>query len=253
VERVQPIAKAAAGMVDADLLRYYLTEFDRYKTSLERVDRLFAFYNCRWAKKDGEGSVDVKILPVNSLALAEWKENCTMVLQRDEKKLTNAVLQLIVKERSGEGIDENLVKKAIDSFIALDDNYCSPDEQCSGLYQEFESSFLRATADYHKKELEQIFQTENIIPDYLNKVEEILLDEESRSKRYLPQNSHDKVIRTVFIHDHCAVLVERLRETGEDEKLKKMNTLLSRITPSGFQVVTTLGVNGGKKKKKRLG
>jgi len=50
-------------MDDVDLLRYYVKEFHEYKTALERVNRLFAYFNRWWATK-AEGD---KLLPVDSV------------------------------------------------------------------------------------------------------------------------------------------------------------------------------------------
>jgi hypothetical protein len=61
--------------VDVDLLQYYVKEFHEYKTSVERVDRVFAYYNRWWAKKAGfgNGSLDV-ILPVNSVCISSSRQ-----------------------------------------------------------------------------------------------------------------------------------------------------------------------------------
>ena len=162
-------------------------------------------------------------MDIYQLGLTRWKENCALVIQRDGKKITSAILQLIMKERLGEKIEEDLVKNAIHSFIAL------------GFYEEeFEAPFFKTTADYYKEELEEVFQSDNFIPSYLNKVEERLLEEERRAQRYLPQKSHGGVIKTLFISRHCEALAKRLLETGDDEKLRGMYVLLSCIKPDGL-------------------
>src|SRR5258708_25496296 len=157
----------------------------------------------------------------HQLGLTRWKENCALVIERDGKRITSAILQLIMKERHGEKIKEDLVKDAIHSFNALGSNG-------GGFYEEeFEAPFFKATADYYKKELEEVFQSENFIPGYLNKVEEKLLEEERRAQQYLPQKSHHGVIKTLLISRHCEALAQVLLEIGDDEKLRGMYTLLS--------------------------
>jgi cullin 1 len=152
-------------------------------------------------------------------------------------KLTSEILYLISKERNGESIEEDLVRNGIESFMALNiiDHNVPVEENPDYYQEEFEAPFLRATTDYNKQELDLVFQTENFVPDYLNKLEERLLDEERRAKRYLPQKTRDKAIRTVLIRGHCETLAQRLFEKGDNEKLHRMYMLLSRITPDGLE------------------
>ena len=159
-----------------------------------------------------------------------------------------------MKERNGEEIEEDIVKNTIDSFIALDIDQHGP-----AFYQEeFAAPFLQATADYYKKELEQIFQSENFIPDYLNKVEENRLEEERRAKRYIPQQTHNEVVRTLLISEHCEALTQVLLQTRDNEQLREMSTLLSRIKPDGMENLKEIIDKGrknlkGKRKQKPKG
>lgn len=51
------------------------------------------------------------------LALVQWKAHFYKHVQ-EKHKLTSAVLKLIEKQRNGETIESDLVKKVIDSFGA---------------------------------------------------------------------------------------------------------------------------------------
>jgi len=220
---VQRIAKEASKILGVELLRWYVREFHEYKAAIERVNRAFAFYNRRWAEVG-----DAPLLPVYLLALTQWKENCAMVIQRDDKKITNAILRLIMEERNGENVDEDLLKNVIASFISLDLDH--------DIYQEmFESPFLQETIDYFKMDFERIFRSEHFVRDYLDKLEERLLDEERRTERYIPKETHNKAISTMLIDSHCEELANRLFENREDEELRRMYTLLSRIEPDGLK------------------
>jgi len=139
-----------------------------------------------------------------------------------------------MKERNGEEVDGALVKNAIDSFIALDIDHHSS----GGFYQEeFAVPFLQTMTDYFKKDLQQVFQSETFIPDYLNKVEEKLLEEEKHSKQFLPQQTYNDVTRALLINEHCEVLAQMLLQTNDDEKLRGMYTLLNRIKPDGLEAL----------------
>ena len=151
-----------------------------------------------------------------------------MVIQRDDKKVTNAILHLIREERNGEIVDEDLLKNVIASFISLDLD--------RAIYQEvFETSFLREPMDDFKADFERIFQSEQFVRDYLNKLEYRLLHEQRRAEHYIPKETHEKFIRTMVIDSHCEELANKLLENREDEELGRMYTLLSRIKPDGLE------------------
>ena len=146
----------------------------------------------------------------------------------DDKKVANAVLQLIKDERNGEVIDEDLLQNTIASFISLDLD--------RSIYQEvFETPFLRQLIDDFKTDFERIFQSEQFVRDYLNKLEDRLLHEERRAEHYIPKETHEKFIRTMVIDSHCEELANKLLENREDEELGRMYTLLSRIKPDGLE------------------
>jgi cullin 1 len=88
-----------------------------------------------------------------------------MHVQGPQKKLTNAVLRLVERQRNGEVIDPGLVKKVVDSFVSLGLDNTDPNKECLDVYKEhFEEPFIQATEVYYKKESENFLAAVRHIP-----------------------------------------------------------------------------------------
>lgn len=133
--RADVATQAAEDLSDEPLLNYYTKEWDRYTTGASYVNRLFTYLNRHWVKREkDEGRKNVYVVYIVSsprvcvvkrelkipaqLALVQWKEHFYRHVQ-SKHKLTSAVLKLIEKQRNGETIESDLVKKVIDSFGAF--------------------------------------------------------------------------------------------------------------------------------------
>ncbi|KAF8914411.1 Cullin [Gymnopilus junonius] len=235
----KPMLQKASTLSDVDLLRYYATEWDRYTTGANYLNRLFTYLNRYWVKRErDEGKKGV--FQVYTLALSQWKEHFFMVIQRDNSKLSAATLRLIAQQRNGESIDQGLVKKVVDSFVSLGLDIADPNKECLDVYKEqFETAFIAATESYYKKESET-FLAENSVPDYLKKAEERLREEENRVERYLHTKTRKELIskcENVLIREHGELMWEsfqNLLDFDQDEDLQRMYALLSRI-PEGLE------------------
>lgn len=174
------------------------------------------------------------------LALAQWKTFFFLPIQKDNAKLTSAVLRLITQQRDGEVIDQGLVKKVIDSFVSLGLDNTDPNKECLDVYREhFEASFLDATDQYYKKESNS-FLSQNSASDYLKKAEDRLQEEQDRVERYLhPKTRKDLISKCehVLIREHAEMMwdsFQSLLDFDKDEDLQRMYALLSRI-PEGLE------------------
>ncbi|KAF8490800.1 Cullin-domain-containing protein [Russula emetica] len=209
------------------LLKYYAAEWDRYTTGANYINRLFAYLNRHWVKRErDEGRKGV--YPIYTLALVQWRTNFFLHIQGKQSKLAGAILRLIERQRNGETIDQGLVKKVVDSFASLD-NY----------KEHFEIPFLSATEAYYKHESES-FVAENPVSDYLKKAEERLKEEEDRVERYLHTTTRKLLITKcehVLVRAHSKLMWENfqsLLDYDKDEDLQRMYSLLSRI-PEGLE------------------
>ncbi|KAI9463803.1 Cullin-domain-containing protein [Russula earlei] len=216
------------------LLKYYAAEWDRYTTGANYINRLFAYLNRHWVKRErDEGRKGV--YPIYTLALVQWRANFFLHIQGKQAKLAGAILRLIERQRNGETIDQGLVKKVVDSFVSLGIDESDLNKASLDNYKEhFEIPFLQATEAYYKHESES-FVAENSVSDYLKKAEERLKEEEDRVERYLHMTTRKLLITKcehVLVRAHAELMWENfqsLLDYDKDEDLQRMYSLLSRI------------------------
>ncbi|KAG8775933.1 hypothetical protein FRC12_001188, partial [Ceratobasidium sp. 428] len=225
-------------VVDQDLLVFYAGEWDRFTTGANYINRLFAYLNRHWVKREkDEGRKNV--YQVYILALVQWRDKLFYPIQSKDHKLVVALLKMIEKQRNGESIDTGLVKKVIDSFVSLglDDN--DQNKAQLDVYQkEFEKPFIEATEKYYSQESATFLQ-EHSVPEYLKKAEERLREEEDRVERYLHFSTRKTLVskcEDVLIREHSEKMqndFQNLLDYDKDEDLQRMYSLLARI-PEGL-------------------
>jgi cullin 1 len=174
------------------------------------------------------------------LALAQWKIHFFMHIQKDNAKLSTAVLKMVTQQRNGEVVDQGLIKKVVDSFVSLGLDNTDPNKECLDIYKEqFEAAFLSATELYYKTESEA-FLAAHSVSDYLKKAEDRLREEENRVERYLHNKTRKDLVSKcehVLIREHAEMMWENfqsLLDFDKDEDLQRMYALLSRI-PEGLE------------------
>lgn len=181
-------------------------------------------------------SPPTRTLAPQQLCLLLWKNNLFIHIQNKDCKLTSAILRLIERQRNGQEIDQELVKKIIGSFVSLGFNEADINGVCLDVYkQHFEIPFLEATEKYYKLESAALL-TKNSISDYLKKAEEWLREEEDRVERYLDANTRRLLIGKcvhVLVQENPKLTHEDLQSSPDDDKeenIKRMQTLLARAS-----------------------
>ena len=154
--------------------------------------------------------------------------------------LASAILRLIERQRNGESIDQDLVKKVVDSFVSLGLDDTDINKASLDIYREhLEIPHLEDTERYYEQE-SKAFLAENSISDYLKKAEERLQEEEDRVDRYLNAETRKQFIgkcEHVLIRRHAELMWESFQiflDNDRDEDLQRMYALLSRI-PEGLE------------------
>ncbi|GAA5868774.1 hypothetical protein JCM8547_005374 [Rhodosporidiobolus lusitaniae] len=237
ISHLKSVRSHAEDLSDEPLLRYYTKEWDRYTTGAGYVNRLFTYLNRHWVKREkDEGRKNVYVVYI--LALVSWKDHFYNHVQA-KGKLTHAVLKLIEKQRNGETIETDLVKKVIDSFVALGLDEADTNRQNLEVYRDaFEKPFLSATETYYKAESEQ-YLSENSVTEYMKKAEARLGEEESRVELYLHASTRKGLVskcEEVLVKNHGELMqdeFQRLLDQEQEPDLQRMYLLLSRI-PSGL-------------------
>ncbi|KAK6991786.1 ubiquitin-protein ligase [Favolaschia claudopus] len=233
----KPLVQKAEGLQDEALLRYYATEWDRYTTGANYLNRLFTYLNRYWVKRERDEGKKA-VYQVYTLALAQWRQHLFTPLQ---KPITAAIMRLITAQRDGAQIDQALVKKVVDSFVSLGLDATDPNKECLDVYKEmFESEFLSATEAYYTAEAEAFLNaggTEGSgnIPEYLKKAEGRLREEEERVVRYLHAKTRKELVgrcENVLLKAHMQRMqdaFQALLDFDADEDLQRMYALLARI------------------------
>lgn len=233
VKHLETVRAAAEDLSDEPLLNYYTKEWDRYTTGASYVNRLFTYLNRHWVKREkDEGRKNIYVVYI--LALVQWKDHFYKHIQ-SKNKLTSAVLKLIEKQRNGETIESDLVKKVIDSFVALGLDETDTNRQNLQVYDDaFQKPFLAATEVFYKAESEQ-YIGDNSITEYMKKAETRLTEEENRIDMYLHASTRRSLVakcEEVLVKNHSGLMQEefqRLLDQEQEADLQRMYLLLSRI------------------------
>ena len=170
------------------------------------------------------------------LALVQWKSTLFIHVQGRSSNLAGVIVRLIERQRNGEGIDQGLVKKVVDSFVSLGLDDTDINKASLDVYREhLETPFLDATEKDYEQE-SGAFLAENSVSDYLKKAEEHLREEEDRVDRYFNAEARKQLISKcehVLIRQHAEPMwdsFQNLLDYDKDEDLQRMYALLSRIT-----------------------
>ena len=159
-----------------------------------------------------------------------------MHIQKDNAKLSNAVLKMISQERNGEIVDQDLIKDVVDSFVSLGLDHADLDKECLDIYKEhFEAAFLSATESYYKTESEA-FLSVHSVSEYLKKAEDRLREEENRVERYLHHETRKDLVSKceyVLISELMRDRFPSLLDSDKNEDLQALYALLSQI-PEGL-------------------
>jgi cullin 1 len=132
------------------------------------------------------------VYQVYTLALVQWRDVFFNHLQK-KQKCTTAVLKLIERSRNGDTVDTSLIKKSIESFVALGLDETDVNRTNLDVYKEaFEKPFLVQTEKYYTAESEA-YIAENSVTDYMKKAVVRLQEEEDRVDLYLNASTRKSV------------------------------------------------------------
>lgn len=147
-----------------------------------------------WVKREKEEGRK-NVYSVYTLALVQWRDVFYNYIQK-KQLATNAVLRLIERQRNGEAVDTDLIKKTIESFVALGLDDTDSNRTNLEIYKEaFEKPFLAQTEAYYKLESEA-YIAENSVTDYMKKAVARLQEEEDRVDMYLHASTKKPVSRS---------------------------------------------------------
>eukprot|EP01094_Clydonella_sp_ATCC50884_P019754 TRINITY_DN3932_c0_g1_i2.p1 TRINITY_DN3932_c0_g1~~TRINITY_DN3932_c0_g1_i2.p1 ORF type:complete len:758 (-),score=242.09 TRINITY_DN3932_c0_g1_i2:202-2475(-) len=230
-QHLSRILSGSRGLMELSLLRYYRLEWEKYTQAMKRVNNMFQYLNRHWIKREAEdGTKDV--YEVYPLSLVLWREKFFVDVH---KRITEALLDQIQRDRDGEDVDTSLLKVVIDSYVSQGLTAEQPPATTTKLYREFfEEAFLEDTQLYFSNEA-VAFLDQNSITDYLRKVESRLAQESRRVRTYLHTSTHTRLLSScehVLIFNHLDALhaeIPQLLAEEKDDDLGRMYVLLSAV------------------------
>ncbi|KAF8399458.1 hypothetical protein HHK36_015323 [Tetracentron sinense] len=173
--------------------------------------------------------------PVHELGLNLWMDNI-LHSSKTQTRLLNTLLELVLRERTGEVINRGLMRNIIKMLMDLG----------SSVYQEdFEKPFLGVSANFYSVESQQFIECCDC-GDYLKKAERRLNEEMERVTHYLDAKSEAKITNVVekeMIANHMQRLVH-MEKSGlvnmliddKYEDLGRMYSLFRRV-PNGLSTI----------------
>ncbi|KAH6660403.1 Cullin family protein [Truncatella angustata] len=216
---------------DEALLAFYIKEWDRYTTAAKYIHHLFRYLNRHWVKREmDEGKKDT--YDVYTLHLMQWR---TQLFEKVSKKVMDAVLKLVTKQRNGETIEHGQIKSIVDSFVSLGLDEHDATKSTLDVYRfHFEKPFIDATKQFYQAESKQ-FIAENSVVEYMKKAETRLNEEEERVRMYLHSDITSKLRATcneALIEEHQTILRDEfqiLLDNDREDDMARMFNLLNRI------------------------
>ncbi|KAJ3359163.1 hypothetical protein GGF32_009611 [Allomyces javanicus] len=233
-EHLNVLTKQAAGLIDIDLLAFYMREWNKFSQTAKFLDHLFSYINRHWVKR----AVDDHrsgVYRIHTMVLVTWKQRFFDAIS---DSLIKSILDQIKLERDGEQIDRSMLKSVIDSLVALD----MPNNEAAGanaaqperVYRTvFENPFFSATSLYYKAESER-FLAENSVIEYMKKVEARLQEEADRVVKYLDASTLAPLTTLCedrLIADHQEAFKDEFQSLLDHDKvedLARMFVLLQR-------------------------
>jgi cullin 1 len=220
--------------LDDQLLTYYASQWEMFLNSAKILNSLFQYLNRMWIKRNIEEAVP-GVADINTTCLILWNEYFFTPLK---DRLLPSLLRLILRDRKGETVDRQLIKKITTSFVTFGIDANNSKAASLDVYKKhFEEQFLQATEIFYKAESEK-FIGNNPITEYMKKATNWLADEEVRVKNYLHESTRPLLMaksEKVLIAHHANAMQDQfqpLLERDKIEDLSRMFGLLSRVPDS---------------------
>lgn len=113
-------------------------------------------------------------------------------------EVTRALIELINRERNGEGgVDRSLIKRVVEIYVAVGGGDVTKNETLLDCYlDDFQRPLIEASTAYYREKAASWIETENV-PSYLQKCEEVLVAEANRVAAFLIQVTESPLLRAV--------------------------------------------------------
>ncbi|CAK5025088.1 unnamed protein product [Meloidogyne enterolobii] len=162
------------------LLKAYIQEWEGYSILCRYLPLPFCFVEKR--EKESKSGRNKQGFQVRELMLDRWNK---YVFSKISTRLLNAAMSLIDRERNGELVNSQHIIGVQESFVDLSIvgnlNYA----------EQFEEQYITFTEQFYSSQTSQIL-AENGVLAYMAYVDEKLVEEEERAKKYLDGETDGK-------------------------------------------------------------
>eukprot|EP00743_Colponemidia_sp_Colp-15_P002799 GILK01003029.1.p1 GENE.GILK01003029.1~~GILK01003029.1.p1 ORF type:complete len:733 (-),score=137.04 GILK01003029.1:128-2326(-) len=218
------VANAIAQATDDLLLQELSAHWQDHKITMIMIRDILMYLDRTFV-------VQTRKIPVYDLGLVLFRDEIARHAKIKDR-LSQRLLQLILKERQNELIDRSLLKSTLSMLVDVG-------VHSRTVYEEdFEILFLDQTATFYRQESQQ-YISQNTTPDYLKKAEQRLKEEASRVQHYLDASTETKlkdIVEKELISNHAKTLVEMensgcvaMFRDNKIEDLARMYNLFSRV------------------------
>ncbi|KAI6213785.1 hypothetical protein M3Y94_00192600 [Aphelenchoides besseyi] len=226
---VKAAGRIHANVADNDLLRSYVAEWNNFSILIEYLPTPFAFIergaprtHTGVSRSDGKG-VET-LTAIRNIMFSLWNGH---VFETIQVRLLDAAMELVRRERLGEGIESSLVIGVRESFV----NYGNGRELPLAMYQNhFERKYIDSAKDFYSPRSQQ-FLAENGILNYMGYAYEKINEEEERGRRYLDFTNPDsfrhlvKEIVNVLVVEHKDQLLAEASNLIANQESKRLQML----------------------------
>ncbi|KAL7073247.1 hypothetical protein ACQ4LE_007112 [Meloidogyne hapla] len=206
------------------LLKAYIQEWEGYSLLCRYLPLPFCFIE----KKERDSKSMKHGLQVRDVMLSRWNKH---VFSEISTRLLNAAMSLIDRERNGELVNSQHIIGVRESFVDL---------SIAGVFnyaEQFEEQYITFTEQFYSTRTSQIL-AENGVLAYMSYVDEKLVEEEERAKKYLDgdidgksrEKLMEKCVQVLIINYQDQLLAEAssLIKIGQIERLQILYRLINR-------------------------
>jgi len=192
--RLQSTSKTVTTASNEALLETMVAQWDHHKLMMGMIRDILMYMDKTYCKLQ-------KKTPIYDMGLLLFRDHIVRSNQVNQR-LKTILLANVYRERTGEVIDHQLMKKCLSMLVEV--GVYGPE-----VYQsEFEKDFLSETRNFYQTEA-QDFIAQNTVPDYLRKVESRLAQEDRRADAYLDRSTRPK-LRVVVQEELIRKFAKRL-------------------------------------------
>lgn len=172
---------------DETMLKELVRRWENHKLMIRFLSHVFKYLDRFYVKR----------LSLPELADVGSQSFHEIVFNAVKRDVRTAILELIRREREGEMVDRELIKKVV---VGIFVEMGGQRNTLEVYVQDFEEMLLSTTADFYSRESSK-WAEEDSFPEYMCKAEDRLQQEAQRVSNYLHSSTEEKLLK-VRQHQH---------------------------------------------------